>query len=247
MAVRAVVGGDARVVQQRGARRRGRRRGSPAAPGAGSPRASSSSCQMASGAVPTPPPHSRARRSSGGSGKPRPSGPVTCRPSPGSSSHRRSVPGPTASSMNSQAIVARAQDAEGARQERALVGAPSPPPRRGEHVELPGARRRAVGVLGGEHHVGADDAALGDRQGAPAEGRQRARLGGAHSRRPRPARARRGSPAARAPPRRPGARRRSRARRPGRRRAWSGTGSRARSRRGGSASRPSARPSPSAC
>ena len=80
--------------------------------------------------------------------------------------------------MNSRRSPLRPQDAEGPRQERALVGAPSPPPRRGEHVELPGARRRAVGVLGGEHHVGADDAALGDRQGAPAERRQRARLAG---------------------------------------------------------------------
>ena len=248
MAVRAVVGGDARVVQQRRRPGRGRRRGSPAAPAPAAPRRQQLVLpdRQRRGAHPAAAEQRAAVVVRVGEAEAERAGDVQA-------VARLEL----AQALGARPDVlehelaggrrARAQDREGPRQERALVGAPAPPLGRGEHVELPGARRRAVGVLGGEHDVGAERAALGDAAAcagrtAPACAARRASLAGLgrhaagvellqreHLRR------------------RPGARPRSRAPRPARRRAWSGTGSRARRRRGGSPSRRCARPSPSAC
>ena len=158
---RAVVGRDPRAVQQRGALRvvgvakaeqgdrevaRGR-----ASPGAGSSRDAGplaealASCQMASGAVPTPPPTSSARRFSRGGAKPIPNGPASHSPSPSRSSPRRVRARPDGLEHELQAAADTAHDREGARQERALVHAPSPPLGRGQHVEL---ARVGLGALG---------------------------------------------------------------------------------------------------
>ena len=165
MAGAAVVGGDARLGEQRRARRRARRRGSRAATGAGArPRA----------ARPAGSPAARSRRrrrraARGGprpaAAKPRPSGPSTQSPSPAPQLARAArVPGPTSSSMNSQAaVLGHAQDGERARQERAARPSPAPALGRGEHVEL--ARGAARGRRGRrrEHDVGAELVALGAR------------------------------------------------------------------------------------
>ena len=187
----AVVGGDARAVEQRRARRRARHRGSRAAP-----RRRCASCQIASGAVPTPPPTSSGRRPSRGGAKPIPNGPAIHRPSPARSSPSRVVPGPTASSMNSRRAVDAAHDAERARQERALVGAPAPALGRGQHVELAGVGRGPVRVVADEDVVGADAAVLEDLRQAAPERRERPR----HSTRVRTElRFARAAPAARPP------------------------------------------------
>ena len=250
MAVRAVVGGDARVVQQRRARRVRRRRGSPAAPGRLAARQ-----QLVlpdgqrRGARPRPRTAAARRSSCGSAEADGRAGPCTCRPSPGSSSHRRSVPGPDGLEhelAGGRRPRRRRRTREGARQERAARRRPRPTarPRRACRT----ARRAARARRGPRRRARRRRrrAALGDGQRAPAEGRQRARL--AVTRRPRPARGRRGSPAARAPPRSP----------------WRAGGDRARggqaagergqardaARDGGAAdllSRPSARPSRSAC
>ena len=84
-------------VEQLGPGRVRARRGSRAARASSAP---SWSCQIASGAIPTPPPTSSGRRPSRGGAKPMPSGPTSDSSSPGSSSHRRLVPGPTSSIRN---------------------------------------------------------------------------------------------------------------------------------------------------
>ena len=138
----------------------------PSSTGGGAP-PSSSSCQMASGAMPTPPPTSSGRRPSRGAAKPIPSGPTSGSSSPGASSHRRCGPGADVLDEEVQLVAAgrRAQHAEGARQERPLVRASSPPLGRPQHVELAGLRAAGRRVGAAQDGVGA--VALGGHDAPP--------------------------------------------------------------------------------
>ena len=122
MADRAVVGGDRARRTAARRRRRGRRRGSRAAPSPPPPARRARS----------PAARSRPRRRTGSPGarragatNPRPSGPVSHSPSPGSEAHSRAVPGPTSSSRNcSPSGPSRRTDSARARNGRSS----SPPP-----------------------------------------------------------------------------------------------------------------------
>jgi hypothetical protein len=95
------------------------------------------------------------------------------------------------------AVGVASQHREGAREERPLVEPAAPALGGGQHVELPGVRRRAAGVVAGEHLVGADPPAGGHLgQAAPERGERAIRDGGdgarAHRATSRPAGAVRG-------------------------------------------------------
>src|SRR6478672_6020094 len=77
-----------------------------------------------------------------------------------------------------QAAVGHPEDREGARQERPFVRPSSPSLGRGEHVELAGARRGAVGVRRREDDVGAELVALGHAEAAAPERRRGTALRG---------------------------------------------------------------------
>ena len=92
-------------------------------------RAPSSSCQIASGAIPTPPPTSSGARPSRGGAKPLPSGPTSSSSSPGAELAQPLVPGPTSSIRNwsspRRPAARRTLNARG--QERPLALSPAPP------------------------------------------------------------------------------------------------------------------------
>ena len=133
--------------------RASRSRLAPAACGASRnprmPRRRCASCQMASGAVPTPPPTSSGRRPSRGGGSRSRTAPRATARRPRAARPAASCPGPTASSMNSSRPSPAAHHAERARQERTLVlPRPSARPRpacrtgRDRAPARPGRRRR---------------------------------------------------------------------------------------------------------
>ena len=150
------------------------RRGSRAATGA-VPRPGWS-CQIASGAIPTPPPTSSGRRPSRAA---REAAARAARraaaPRRLASSHSRLVPGPDVLEQEVQLAVrpaGRAQDAEGARQKRPLA---LPPPHRSRRAACRTARRCGrgpVGVGAAQHDVGAVLLAPGHRARAAAERRR---------------------------------------------------------------------------
>ena len=145
----------------------------PSSAGAGSPAASRASCQIASGATPTPPPHSSAVRPSRGGAEARAE--RAEHPQAVARAERRQALGARADRLEQelQRAAGGAQHGEGPRQERPAV-VPAPALRRGEHVELARVRRRPLGVGGREHDVGADLAARGDLQAPAPERRERA-------------------------------------------------------------------------
>ncbi len=114
------------------------------------------SWRIASGAIPTPPPTSIARRPCDGAVKPVPSGPSTHSPSPACSSHSRRRAGTDVLEQEVRLAAAAAGDREGARQVRTLVVAPAPALGCGEHRELPGPRLGTVGIGDAQHAVGAE-------------------------------------------------------------------------------------------
>ena len=93
---------------------------------------------------------------------------------PGASCPSRSVPGPIASSRNSSRAGAGAAHGESAAELRAARG-PAPPRHGGQHVELPGQRRRPA-LIGDADQVVRPDPLVRDHAArAPAERRQGAR------------------------------------------------------------------------
>ena len=101
------------------------------------PPAPSSSCQIASGAIPTPPPARSAVRPSRGGAKPLPSGPTSRTSSPASSSASRFVPGPTSSIRKSRSTPSGRGLARITLNARGRNGrSPSPPPHRSADLSM---------------------------------------------------------------------------------------------------------------
>ena len=169
MAVCAVVGGHPGLVQQS---RPGGMGGIAKAEQRPACRRPGRPATSASGAIPTPPPHSTARRPSRG-GREATAERADERQGVAGPRARTGgvVPGPTSSSRNCSVPARRPQHAERARQVGPLAGAPSPPASRPSACRTDPGSARALAVVAGEHHVGAVLGAAGHRHDARPEGR----------------------------------------------------------------------------